>query len=369
MYRLISFALFGMLVSASTALDAQVLVVGTYTSNNSPSKGIYLYAFDSKKGLLKELSVIHAANPSYQIVAKNNQFVYSVNETENGLVSSYKFDKQGHNLSLLNSAESKGASPCYLEIDKTGKWIFVSNYSSGNFAVYSINEDGSLGALSQEVQHEGNGPNKSRQQSPHVHSTTISPDNRFLFVCDLGTDEITSYPFDAVKGKLDLDKSEATKVAPGAGPRHMAFSKNGSFAYSVDELFGTVNVFSRKGGHLTLVQTADALKAEKGKAAGADIHVSPNGKFLYVSQRSNSTIEVYKINKSSGKISFVNSYSTEGNFPRNFTIHPSGKWLLVANQKTHNITVFKVNKRTGTLVYTKQQVNVGVPVSLKWISN
>ncbi len=346
----------------------QYLVVGTYTHQNSSSKGIYIYDFDAQTGDLKMTGEVATVNPSYQVVSASQRFVYSVNETSDGGISAFSMDPQTGKLTLINSVKSMGDDPCYLEIDRSGKWLFASNYSSGSFSVYSIQKDGSLGSLSQVVTHQGNGPDHSRQQAPHVHSTTIAPDNRFVFVCDLGTDKIVSYPFNATTGKADTARASFIQTAPGAGPRHMVISKNKKLAYNVDEMFGTVNVYSLRKGKLQHLQTEDALKAEKGKAAGADIHLSPDGQFLYVSQRSNSTIEVYKTDRKTGRITFVGSQSTNGNFPRNFTIHPSGRWLIAANQKSDNITLFKINPVTGMPESTGKEIKAGIPVSLKWVA-
>ncbi|ANH81245.1 6-phosphogluconolactonase [Niabella ginsenosidivorans] len=355
------------LFTMTNPLLAQYLVVGTYTNNNSTSKGIYIYSFNKQDGSLEQVSMISTTNPSYQVVAKDQKTVYSVNETAAGKISAFAFDAASKQLSLLNTVESLGDDPCYLELDQTGRWLFCSNYSSGSFSIYAIQPDGSLGPLSQFIKHAGHGPDTSRQEGPHVHSTTISPDNHFLFVCDLGTDQITSYPFDAATGKVDTAATFITNTTPGTGPRHIALSKNGRFLYNVTEMGGTVSAYALTNGKLQLLQTEDQLKAEKGKAAGADIHFSPNGKFLYVSQRSNSTIEIYKANRKNGKLSFAGTQSTNGNFPRNFTIGPSGTWLLAANQKSDNITIYKVNKRTGLLTATGKEIKAGIPVSLKWI--
>lgn len=347
---------------------AQYLVVGTYTNNNSTSKGIYIYDFNKATGAMKEASATETINPSYQIAARNQKIIYSVNETSGGKISAFLLNKKTGGLTLLNTVPSMGDDPCYLELDKTGKWLFCSNYSSGSFSIYHLLPDGSLGALSQFIKHEGRGPDTSRQQSPHVHSTTISPDNRFLFACDLGTDKIVTYPFNATTGKVDTAGSFFVTTAPGAGPRHMVISKNGKFIYTITEMGGTVSVYGLQGGKLQLIQTADELKAEKGKAAGADIHLSPDGNFLYASQRSNSTIEIFKVQRNNGKLTFVSSQSTNGNFPRNFTIDPSGAWLLAANQKSDNVTIFRINKTTGTLTPAGADLKIGIPVSLKWIS-
>ncbi|MBO9620084.1 MAG: lactonase family protein [Niabella sp.] len=358
-------------VSLSACINssfAQYLVAGTYTNNNSTSEGIYIYDFDKTNGSLKKVSVVAAVNPSYQVVAADQKNVYSVNETDSGKISAFGFDKKTGALSLHNTVSAMGDNPCYLELDKTGKWLFCANYSSGSFCIYPVLPDGSLGALSQFVKHEGSGPDTSRQQSPHVHSTTISPDNKFLFVCDLGTDKIVTYPFNATTGKVDEAHSFFVTTAPGAGPRHIIISKDGKFIYNITEMGGTVSAYRLSGGKLNLLQTVDALKAEKGKAAGADIHLSPDGNFLYVSQRSNSTIEIFKVNRTNGKITFVGDQSTNGNFPRNFTIDPSGNYLLAANQKSDNVTIFKINKATGGLTPVEPDVTIGIPVSLKWIA-
>lgn len=345
----------------------QYLVVGTYTLGNSTGKGIYVYDFDPKTGDLKAVNTAAAVNPSYQVVSKDQRFVYAVNETNDGGISAFSADPKNGALTFLNAVKSMGDDPCYLEIDQSGQWLFASNYSSGSFSIYGILKDGSLGALSQLVKHEGSGPDTARQRNPHVHSTTISPDNKFLFVCDLGTDRIVSYPFNAQTGKVDTTGPGFIHTAPGAGPRHMVISKNKKFVYNIDEMFGTINVYTlRKGGKLQHLQTEDGLKAKKGTAAGADIHLSPDNKFLYASQRSNSTIEVYKTDRKTGKIHFAGSISTNGNFPRNFTIDPSGRWLLAANQKSDNITLFKIHSGTGMPEPTGRELKTGTPVSLKW---
>ncbi|SDD86937.1 6-phosphogluconolactonase [Niabella drilacis] len=346
----------------------QYLVAGTYTHNNSTSKGIYVYDFDPQTGTLQPVSSVETANPSFQVVSKDQRFVYSVNETADGGISAFSVEPARGKLTLLNTVKSMGDDPCYLETDRSGQWLFASNYSSGSFSIYPILKDGSLGALSQLVTHKGSGPDTTRQRGPHVHSTTISPDNKFLFVCDLGTDQIVSYPFNARTGKVDTANTASIQTAPGAGPRHMVISKNKKWVYNIDEMFGTVNVYALHKGKLRHLQTADGLKAEKGKAAGADIHLSPDNKFLYTSQRSSSTIEVYKTDLKTGMIHYAGSVSTNGNFPRNFTIDPSGRWLLAANQKSDNITLFKINPDTGMPEPTGREVKTGIPVSLKWIS-
>lgn len=342
----------------------QYLLAGTYTEN-STSKGISVYRFDTLSGKATAVSQFASINPSYLALSKNGNYVYCVNESDPGKLSSYSFNSETGELSRINTVSSNGSAPCYIEIDKTGNWLFCGNYSSGNLSVYPINKNGSIGDTKQVIHHEGSGPDKDRQEAPHVHSTVISPDNKFLFVPDLGIDKVMIYPFDAATGRLsEAGKSFAT-VIPGGGPRHIVFSKNGKFAYLIEEMSGRISVFSYKKGKLSRVQTINKLP--QGLAgAGADIHLSPDGKFLYASQRSNSTIQIFRVRPKDGKISFIESQSTLGNFPRNFTIHPTGNFLLAANQRSNDIRIFRINKTTGLLTDTGHKILLDKPVCLKW---
>lgn len=353
-------------VLTAVALNGQkqYLIAGTYT-DNSHSQGIYVYDFNQLTGKAALVGQQKSENPSYLAISKDGKYVYSVNESGAGGVSSYSFDRGTGALTFINKVSSMGSSPCYIELDHSGKWLFCGNYSSGNLSLYPVNGDGSIGAVKQVVQHEGAGPDKDRQEAPHVHSTVLSPDNRFLYVPDLGIDKVMIYPFNAADGSLFIDKRTFASVAPGGGPRHIIFSKSGKFAYLVEEMSGKVDLFSCKNGQLSLVQTMDKLPVGEA-GAGADIHLSPDEKFLYVSQRSNSTLQIYSVQRKKGTLSYKGSYPTLGNFPRNFTIHPSGKFVLVANQRSGDITIFKRNKQTGLLADTGQKIQLDKPVCLKW---
>lgn len=350
----------------TTAAKAQYLIVGTYT-NNSPSEGIYVYRFNNKNGSAKEVSHVKAGNPSYLAITKNGQFVYGVDESANGKISSFAFDKKNGKLSLINTEKNNGSAPCYVELDKTGNWLFAGNYSSGDLTVHPVNKDGSIGTMKQVIKHTGNGPDKSRQQTPHVHCTYISPNNKYLYVPDLGIDKVMIYPFNSATGRLDEANAFFAKAGAGGGPRHITFSNNGKFAYLIEEMSGTVAVFSQQNGQLTKIQEANGLaENERKKAAGADIHLSPDGKFLYVSQRSNNTLRVFKVGKN-GKIQYLAATSTAGEIPRNFSIDPSGNYLLVANQNSNSGVILKRNKATGLLTDTGNRIEVGKPVCLKWV--
>ncbi len=349
-----------------SSAGGQRLLVGTYTQNND-SKGIYLYDFDSRTGKAAKLDFAETSNPSYLAVSADNRFVYSVNEMADGGLSAFAYESRQGILSPLNHQPNNGSAPCYVSIDKTGRWLFSGNYGSGSLTVHPIRQDGSLGTLHQLIQHRGNSISKKRQQSPHVHCTYISPDNKLLYVPDLGIDKVVVYDFDATTGKLQLNEAASFSVSPGGGPRHIVWTHNGRFGYLSEELSGAVDVIEREGNNHRLLQSENRFTG-KAELAGADIHLSPDEKFLYVSQRSNHSLQIFKVNRKTGRLQFIDAVPTLGNFPRNFVIHPSGKFLLVAHQKSDDIVIFRRNKRSGRLMDTGERLQVPTPVCLKWIA-
>lgn len=356
----------------STLLRAQNnrLLVGTYT-NNSDSKGIYVFNFNLNTGKTTALDTITSADPSFLTLSPDNKFVYAVNELGEdkggGTVSAFSFDAATGKLRFINQQATHGNHPCYVTIDQKGKTVFAGNYSSGNLASFNITATGALTPATATIQHTGSGPNKDRQEGPHVHCTILSPDNRWLFVTDLGTDKITTYPFNATTGVLQVAALATTAAPPGAGPRHLAFSQNGTRLYLIAELNGAVIVYNHKDGKLTPIQTLHSLPADKQSPANsADIHLSPDGKFLYVTHRINNTIALFSVNAVSGKLKHIETVPTNGLNPRNFTISPDGRFLLVAHQNSNNIVVFKRNPSTGKLTDTKENIEVAKPVCLIW---
>jgi 6-phosphogluconolactonase len=220
------------------------------------------------------------------------------------------------------------------------------------------------------MQHQGQGVNQQRQQSPHVHATVFSPDNKYLFVPDLGIDQIVTYSFNHKEGTLS-PKKKHVKVADGSGPRHLEFHPSGKWAYLVQELSGTVTVFSYDKGSLIEQQVISLLPADfTGAATSADIHISPNGRFLYASNRNpTNSIAIFSINPADGKLALVGQQSTMGKTPRNFSFDPTGKLLLVANQDSNDIVIFSVNQETGLLTDTGKRIDVPNPVCIKWIKD
>lgn len=363
------------MIMAGTVLHVKAqstLLVGTYT--NGRSHGIYVYDFAASTGEAVLRDSVKSSNPSYLAVAPNNRYVYAVNEDGSdkggGKVSAYAFNKATKKLTFINQVPSVGDHPCYVSVDRKNKWVVVGNYSSGTVTVLPIAPDGGVGAAVTNMQHQGQSVNQERQKSPHVHAAVFSPDNKYLFAPDLGIDQVVGYTFNSKTGFLKPFK-EHVKVVAGSGPRHLDFHPSGKWGYLAQELSGTVTAFKYEKGKLVEMQQISMLPADyTGAATSADIHVSPDGRFLYASNRNTSnTIAIFKINAEDGKLTLVGHQSTMGKAPRNFSFDPSGKLLLVANQETNNIVVFSVDPETGLLTYTGKQIEVPNPVCIKWITD
>jgi 6-phosphogluconolactonase len=342
------------------------LLIGTYT-NPCESKGIYVYDFDANTGDFSfKNATENIINPSYLSVSSDNKFVYSVNENsqkKNGTVS-FKYDSKSGKLDKLNFQEAKAEGSCYIINDD--KNVITANYSSGSISVFGKNSDGSLTEVKQVVQHFGKGINTKRQEKPHVHMVYFSPDKKYVLANDLGTDKVYVYQYNPNGGNEILKLKSTVSVNPGGGPRHLTFSKNGKFVYLLQELDGAVTVFSYSNGILKKVDEATVLSKEfKGTFfSAADIHISPDGKFLYATNRNEANdISIFKILKN-GKLKFEGRTSTLGDGPRNFAIDPTGNFLLVAHQYTNNVVVFKRNKKTGLLTDTGKKIELCSPVCL-----
>jgi len=346
------------------------LVVGTYTSGESD--GIYIYQFDTVSGYSTFKSVVKTDNPSYLAISKDEKFVYAVSESgsNKGSANAFSFDKKNGSLKLLNAQLTGGDDPCYISVDEAGKNVVTANYSGGSITHFPVNDDGSLEKASQVVTFIGKGADAERQNKPHLHCVMFSPDGRYLFADDLGTDKI--YKFDVSKDAsgnyLKAGTPSFFKVADGSGPRHLTFHPNEKYAYLINELSGAVIAFSYndQSGDLTEIQSiqADTLNA---KGSG-DIHISPDGKFLYASNRlKGDGLAIFSINEPDGKLMKI-GYQETGIHPRNFVITPNGKYLLVASRDSDIIQIFERNKDTGLLEDTYKNIELDMPVCLKFIS-
>lgn len=348
------------------------LLIGTYTKKNS--EGIYIYSFDKKTAELKHESTIKGvSNPSYLAISPNNKFLYSVEENSGaGKVSAFSFNAQTGAATYLNSRPSGGDGPCYVSVSETGSDVFVGNYGGGSLSVLHVLPDGSLDSAAQNIVHQGSSVNRERQDRPHVHSVVLSPDNHYLMVPDLGLDKVMIYRFDpAANHPLTPAKPSNAEVKPGSGPRHLVFHPNGKFAYVTEEMAGSVATFSYANGVLKPIQSISMLPVGfKGQIGAADLHISPDGKFLYASNRGDANeILIYSIQPGTGMLKWIGRQSTFGKAPRNFAIDPTGNFLLVANQNSDNIFVFKRDMRTGLLTLTKSKLEVDSPVCLKFVES
>lgn len=361
------------LLSMITTIEVQSqklnLLVGTYT-NSCESKGIYVYDFNVNTGDFSFKNVSeNTVSPSYLSVSKDNKFVYAVNENgAESTVSAFKYAPSSGKISLINKQNANGADPCYLINDDQN--VIVANYSGGNIAVFGKSHDGSITETKQLVQHYGKGPNVQRQQGPHVHMVYFSPDRKFVLSNDLGLDKVYLYAYDADAKVDNLKVCDSVSVTAGSGPRHLTFSNDGKWVYLLQELNGSLTTFKYAKGKLKKIgETSILAKDFNGTFSGADIHISPDGKFLYASNRGEAnTISIFEISKN-GKLKSKGQTSTLGKGPRNFVIDPTGNFLLVAHQYTNNVVVFKRDQASGALTDTGKRIELCSPVCLVFTEN
>lgn len=337
------------------------MLVGTYTSGSS--KGIYTFRFDQQTGIATPLSQTEVANPSYLTLSADGKFVYAVSEQSDttAAVNAFAFDKEKGTLRLLNSRRTEGEDPCYVSTD--GEKVLTANYGGGSMSVFPLRCDGSLAELDTLFKGSATATDPDRQALAHVHCTLFSPDGNYIFATDFSADRILKY---AIHAKEDSPRplAETVDIAPGSGPRHLIFSQNGKFAYLINELSGKVIAFSYADGRLDEIQsiTADTVHAQ----GSADIHLSPDGKYLYASNRlKEDGIAIFEVNNATGKLAKV-SYQLTGIHPRNFIITPNGKYLLAACRDSNLIQVYQRDAVTGLLTDTKQDIAVDKPVCIQF---
>jgi 6-phosphogluconolactonase len=349
------------------------LYVGTYTSGKS--EGIYLYRLSLGDGSLRRVGVTRGVNnPSYLTLDRARRFLYAVEETEefegekSGAVSAFAVDRRDGSLRFINRQPSKGGAPCYLIADNTGRFVLVANYLGGNVAVLPVLKGGGLGKATEVEQDSGSGPNRERQEGPHAHCVQLDASNRHAYACDLGTDKLMAYDFDARHGTLTPSALPSVSLKPGAGPRHLTFDRAGRHVYVLNELDSTVTAFARtpRSGALRELKTYPTLPADfRGENTGADIHLTPDGRFLYCSNRGHDHIAHFRVNARTGALNVAGHTPTGGKTPRNFAVDPTGQFLLVANQRSDSIVTFRIDASTGALEATGRATEVPSPVCLK----
>jgi 6-phosphogluconolactonase len=349
-----------------------LLLVGTQTAETS--KGIYAYTFDAATGDLKQIGLAaEADNPTFLALSPRRDLVFVANELDqhdgkaSGAVSSYTLDRKNARLIKINEVASLGGATCHVAVDHTGRSVFAANYSGGSAASFSVSDDGHLSPAVSFEQYTGHGPDPDRQQAPHAHRVTVSPDNRFLLVNDLGLDEIHIYRLDADTAKLTPNDPPAWKSAPGAGPRALLFHPSGRWAYCVTEMASTVDVlhWDRKRGTLETMQML-SLKPEgyQGVTGGCDIVFDRHAHFAYVADRFDDIIVTFAVSPSDGKLTLLQRTSCGGKIPRHLALDPSGRWLLVANQVSDNIAILARDPRSGQLTPSAKSFPLSKPQCL-----
>lgn len=348
----------------SQKISKTLLFVGTYTAGK-PDSGIYVYEFNSVTGRLKQLAAgKNLVNPSFLAISPNGKYLYACTESKlphNGNVSAFKIDSVSGKISFINKQSCGGENPVYLTIDKTNNFVIDGNYTEGNVAVFKTNADGSINPYSQIIQFTDSSINKARQDKAHIHSTVFSPKNDFIYFPDLGGDKIRAFKFETSStAPLSIADNYTVKTPLGGGPRHFIFHPNGKYAYCIEELSGTVAAYNYSNGKLDTLQRIFSYSKTQENYGSSDIHVSPDGLFLYASNRweDENTISIFSIDQKNGKLNLVGHQSTFGDHPRMFVIDPSGKFLLVANLVTNNIVVFNRSLKTGLLTKTKYEMSL-----------
>lgn len=322
------------------------------TQSSAEGTGLSMSHFDAVTGTLTVPKLVQeTSRPTLFVIDSDGRHLYTCNSAAPGGVSAFEIDRKTGNLKFLNFVESDGRGPSHISLDQTGRFVLNANYGGGYIEVIAINEDASLGQKTAVVQHEGKGEHPTRQDAPHAHAFKVDPSNRFALAADLGLDKIMVYRFDAATGRISPNDPPHASVAPGSGPRHIAWHPNGKIAYVIEELSNEVSVFDWdfESGVLSEIQTISSLPVDYSGGTAAEIAVHPNGRFVYASNRGHDSIAVYSVNEDSGKLAPIEHVKTRGKTPRYFEIDPTHEWMIVTNQDSDNAVVFRLDLGTGRL--------------------
>ena len=354
------------IVQMHVAFAAEHLVFASAFAKGTDA-GIHAYQLDTKSGSLKQIQrTTEVEHPFFFALSPDQKFLYSIHAPgqfggkTNEQVAAFEIQGKSGGLKLLNRQSALGTAACYLDVDKTGKTVVVANYSTGSVASFPVRADGSLGEAATFVQHVGSSVNKSRQEGPHAHCFVISPDNRFAFAADLGLDQVLAYKLDPGTAKISPNSQPFARTPPGAGPRHLTFHPNGRHVYVINELDNSMTVYNYQtdSGYLIEQQTISTLPKDfSGTSYCADVKATPNGRFLYGTNRGHDSLAVYRIG-SDGRLTTVEITPSLGKGPQNLAITPDGELLLCANMPGNNLVVFRIDGDSGKLTA------VGSPVSI-----
>jgi 6-phosphogluconolactonase len=347
----------------------QFIYIGTYTHTNANlphrKEGIYIFRIDPTNGALQLTATVEdVLNPSFLAIHPTKHFLYAVNELGEGFVSAFRVDSETGSLELINRQPTKGSAPCYTSIDPTGRFVLVSNYGNGTLSVFPIQNNGGVEPLSDYVIHTGKGPDRLRQEAAHAHSIIPDPSGNFILAADLGIDEVLVYRLDSQNGKLIPNQPPSLPLLPGSGPRHMAFHPNGTTLYIASELGNTVTActWDSQRGILDSFQTLPTVPIDfTGTSYVADIHITPSGDYLYISNRGHHSLAIFRV-MDDGSLTVNGHSSSGGQWPRNFAILPSGDRVVVANEHSENLLVYHINPSNGQLKATGFEYSVPKPV-------
>lgn len=368
--------LLSLLFTVSSVLHAEEPVVFISAFASGDRGAIHAFRFDSKAGVLKPLHrTTDIESPFFLAVAPDGKFLYAIDAEqfggeENEFVAAFSIEGRSSKLRRLNRQSARGTASCYLDVDSTGKTVVVANYLTGDVAALPVKENGSLGEAASYVRHEGSSVDPARQKAPFAHSIEISPDNRFALAADLGIDKVLVYRLDAAAAGLSVNKAQSyASVPPGSGPRHLTFHPNGKRVYVINELKNTVTFFdyAPDSGILKSRQTISTLPADfTGTSHCADLKITPNGEFLYGTNRGHDSIAIYRI-ADDGQLSLIRIEPSLGKGPQNLLITPDGGWLLCANMPGNNVVVFQIDSKTGLLSASGKPTEMPMPSCIRWL--
>ena len=361
---------------------SRFLYIGTYTAPNlapggtvpSTAQGVYAFRMDGESGRLTQIQVVTGIeNPSWVTTDAQGRYLYATSEvdtwqgqTDSGGITAFSIDPSTGMLTQINQQPTMGAIPAHSTIDPSGKFVLVANYTGANFVVLPIQENGGLGPAVQVVPLTGNGPDPDRQTAPFAHQIQFDPAGKYVVGNDLGTDHVWVYTFDASQGKLTPNSVPSVQVASGSGPRHSAFHPSARFFYIISEMGSSITAYRYDATHGTAIwrQTVSTLPADyAGTSTCAELVMHPTGRFIYGSNRGHDTVVGFRIDQTTGMLSPIDWFSTQGQIPRGFTIDPSGNLLLAGNQNSDTVVPFKIDSSSGSLTPTNAVTSTPVPVS------
>ena len=353
-----------LLLCCCGTVPAQQTLVFTGSFNRDKNKeGIHVLRLDIKSGLLKKVTVLNGIlNPSYLALSENGKFLYACTETQTkgaGSIMAFKVDPVAGSLTLLNRQKSSGENPVYITLDKNGRYLFSVNYTEAGIDVFPLHADGSIGTAVQTIAYDKGSHATARQEQAHTHSLHLSPEQDHVFIPDLGSDVIRSYDLDMASPKPVQEQTQTlVKSPPGSGPRHFTFHPNGKYAYCIEEISGTITAYTYNLGRLETLQHISAHKDSLEGYNSADIHISPDARFLYASNRGDeNNIAIFALQKN-GTLRYIAYQPVWGEHPRIFAIDATGNFLIVANQVSGNIVVFRRNKKSGLLSPVEQNLDI-----------